>query len=112
MMCVVFLLHFPVKGFQQLFAVAEVVFTGGGGIGIFLYNAVLGGCTAQVEQNCQISNMVYLIALSFMVMVCDLGHGLILWSFVSQINFLCCKFTKIMERVFKCNALYGKAFPR
>ncbi|MGL4479777.1 MAG: hypothetical protein ACRCVK_16315, partial [Aeromonas veronii] len=34
---------FSVKGFQQLFAVAEVVFTGGGGIGIFLYNAVLGG---------------------------------------------------------------------
>ena len=45
-----------------------------------------------------------------MVMVCDLGHGLILWLSVSWINFLCCKFTKIIERVFKCNILYGKGF--
>ncbi|HEH9433180.1 TPA: hypothetical protein SIA29_004088 [Aeromonas sobria] len=29
---------------------------------------------------------------------------------MSWINFLCCKFTKIIERVFKCNILYGKGF--
>ena len=62
------------------------------------------------NRTARFSNMVYLIALSFMVMVCDLGHGLILWLSVSWINFLCCKFTKIIERVFKCNILYGKGF--
>ena len=52
--CDVVLLLLLVKYFHGSLAVAEVVFTGGGGIGIFLYNAVLGGCTAQVEQDCQI----------------------------------------------------------
>ncbi|TNJ01622.1 hypothetical protein CF117_14985 [Aeromonas veronii] len=55
--------------------------------------------------------MVYLIALSFMVMVCDLCHGLILWSFVSQINFPCCKFTKNHGKGFQMQCPLWKGFP-
>ena len=42
------------KNFHGSFAVAKVVFTGGRGIGIFLYNAALGGCALEAEQDCQI----------------------------------------------------------
>ena len=52
--CVVVLLLLLVKYFHGSFAVAEVVFTGGRCIGIFLYNAALGGCALEVEQDCQI----------------------------------------------------------
>ncbi len=53
-MCDVVLLLLLVKYFHSLLAVAEVVFTGGRGIGIFLYNAALGGCALEAEQDCQI----------------------------------------------------------